>query len=137
MKERAWRRAVAYVLQAGQVSAPEMLAPIDGQSKLKISPGDSLMKSRSSRRPVPERKLVVEPLESRIVLDGNVRAFVSGGSLHLQGDFHDNQILIEQSRSRSFTVSSRDGSTLINGQAGPLTFTGVRKDLDISMGKGN
>jgi VCBS repeat-containing protein len=95
------------------------------------------MKSRGAGRSVRQRKLVVEPLESRIVLDGNVRAFVSGGSLHLQGDFHDNEILIEQSKSRSFTVSSRDGSTLINGQSGPLTFNGVRKDLDISMGKGN
>ena len=49
------------------------------------------------------------------VLDGNVRAFMSGGSLILQGDAQANEILIEQTAPRQFTVSSRDGSTTING----------------------
>ncbi len=36
-----------------------------------------------------------------------------------------------------FTVSSRDGSTTINGQAGPVTFTRVGKDLNISLNGGD
>jgi len=71
------------------------------------------------------------------MLDGNVSAFVSGGSLHLKGDSAANEITIEQFASRTFTVSSRDGSTTINGQAGPLTFTRVGKDLNISLNGGD
>jgi VCBS repeat-containing protein len=83
-----------------------------------------------------ERFLKFEPLESRAMLAGNITAFVSGGTLHLRGDSEDNEITIEQSASRSFTVSSRDGSTTINGQS-EVTFTRVRKDLNISMGNGD
>src|SRR5437870_2402290 len=81
--------------------------------------------------------LSLEQLESRVVLDGNVHAFVRGGSLHLDGDSRNNEITIEQSAARSFTVTSRDGTTTINGQAGPLTFNGVRKNLFIALKGGN
>jgi hypothetical protein len=81
--------------------------------------------------------LSLERLESRVVLDGNVRAFVSGGNLHLNGDSKGNEILIEQSSLQSFTVNSRDGTTTINGQAGPLTFSRVKHNLDIALGRGS
>jgi VCBS repeat-containing protein len=81
------------------------------------------------------RRLRVEKLESRIVLDGNVQAAVRGKSLNIQGDGSDNEITITYG-ANVFTVASRDGSTTINGQAGPLNFTGVKKDLNIVMGNG-
>src|SRR5262245_15863001 len=93
------------------------------------------MKKRQSSRPARHRPLFVEPLESRVVLAGNVRAFVSGGTLFLQGDSRNNEILIEQTQQRQFIVSSRDGSTTINGQAA-RTFTRVRDDLNISLRSG-
>ncbi len=99
------------------------------------------MKSKSNRDRVRsnrlrERFLKFEPLESRAMLAGNVQAFVSGGTLFLRGDSDDNEITIEQSASRTFTVSSRDGSTTINGES-ELTFTRVRKDVNIAMGSGD
>ena len=95
------------------------------------------MKNRAKKKPAGRRTLGLERLESRVVLDGGIRAFVSGGNLHIQGDSQDNQILIEQHKSRSFVVSSRDGTTLINGQSDPQTFFGVGKDLDISLAGGD
>jgi VCBS repeat-containing protein len=83
------------------------------------------------------RTLGLEQLESRVVLDGNVQAVVRGGSLQITGDSKDNQILIEQTAPKSFTVSSRDGTTLINGQSSAQTFTGVKRDLSISLGRGD
>src|SRR5436190_13177939 len=95
------------------------------------------MKRRTTTRSPRHRNLSLERLESRVVLDGNVRAFVSGGNLHLNGDSRGNEILIEQSSLQSFTVSSRDGTTTINGQAGPLTFSPVKHNLDIALGRGS
>lgn len=82
------------------------------------------------------RQLRVEPLESRVVLAGNVAAAVRGGTLQLIGDRFNNAITIEQSALNKFTITSRDGTTKINGQAGPLTFGGVKKNLNISLGNG-
>src|SRR5262245_5938215 len=91
------------------------------------------MKTRAVSNRPRHRRLVLERLESRVVLDGNVNAFLSNGNLHIIGDWADNQILITQSSMRSFTISSRDGSTTINGQMGGRTFTGVNKDLDVTL----
>jgi VCBS repeat-containing protein len=79
----------------------------------------------------------MERLESRMVLDGNVRAFVSGGTLHIEGDSQANEITIEQSSPHNFTVTSRDGTTLINGAAGPQDFSGVRRNVDIRLRSGD
>ena len=95
------------------------------------------MFGRKAKMPARNRSLCIEPLESRVVLDGNVRAFVSGGVLRLEGDFRHNEIIIEQSSLRSFRISSRDGTTLINGQPNPRTFFGVGNDLNVSLGSGN
>src|SRR5262245_44937051 len=95
------------------------------------------MKTRAVSNRPRQRCLGLEQLESRVVLDGNVGAFVSGGNLHILGDSADNQIMISQSSLRSFTVSSRDGTTTINGQTGDRTFTGVRNGLNVNLGDGN
>jgi VCBS repeat-containing protein len=81
------------------------------------------------------RRLNIEQLESRRVLAGNVQASVRGGSLNIVGDSSDNEITITYG-ANVFTVASRDGSTTINGQAGPQDFTGVKKDVNIAMGNG-
>src|SRR4029079_1822070 len=90
---------------------------------------------RRNRRQI--RKLGLERLESRRVLAGNVHAFVSGGSLHLDGDWQANEILIEQFSPKSFTISSRDGTTTINRQAGPLTFGRVSNHVFVNLKGGN
>src|SRR6478672_3540488 len=90
---------------------------------------------RRARR--PNRRLGLELLESRRVLAGNVHAFVSGGNLHIEGDRQSNEILIEQSAPKSFTITSRDGTTTINGQAGPRTFNGIGKNVFIALNSGN
>src|SRR5437762_12529252 len=90
---------------------------------------------RRTRR--PNRRLGLELLESRRVLAGNVHAFVSGKSLHLDGDSRNNEITIEQSASKSFTISSRDGTTTINGQAGPLTLNGISKNVFVTLKGGD
>jgi VCBS repeat-containing protein len=66
-----------------------------------------------------------------------VHAFVSHHNLHLDGDSSANQLTIEQSAAGSFTITSRDGTTTINGQAGPLTFSGVRNNVLINMAGGD
>jgi len=90
---------------------------------------------RRNRR--QNRQLSLEQLESRRVLAGNIHAFVSGGSLHLDGDSQANEILIEQFGPKSFTISSRDGTTTINHQAGPLTFNRVSNHVFVNLKGGN
>ena len=92
------------------------------------------MNARSPKARQRHRTLALEPLESRVVLDGNVRAFISGGNLRIIGDSAGNEIVIEQSRMRSFRISSRDGSTTINGRSGPLMLIGSRKSCTSSPG---
>jgi VCBS repeat-containing protein len=82
------------------------------------------------------RFLSLERLESRYVLDGNVHAFVRGGDLHITGDSAGNEITITQSASNSFTISSRDGATTINGQSADVTLN-ARHNVIISMGSGD
>jgi len=94
------------------------------------------MKTRKAPTPRPIRTLGLEPLESRVVLDGNVNAFLSGGTLHINSGSANNEITITQNAAQSFTISSRDGTTTINGQSSDQTFNGVRKDLDINLGGG-
>src|SRR5207237_7192420 len=88
----------------------------------------------TSRR---RRFLGMEQLEARLVLDGNVNAFISGGTLHIAGDSSGNAITVEQSSAQSFTISSRDGTTTINGQSSPQTFDQITKDLVMALNGGD
>jgi VCBS repeat-containing protein len=94
------------------------------------------MKSPAKRKP-GFRSLALEQLESRVVLTGNVQAFVTGGTLRVNGDSADNQILISQVGPQIFQISSRDGTTTINGQTAPQTFSRAKNDMQINMGAGN
>src|SRR5262245_51001542 len=50
-----------------------------------VCPWSFTMKTRKAIGHRRNRPLGLEQLESRVVLDGNVNAFMSGGSLHING----------------------------------------------------
>lgn len=89
-------------------------------------------------------RLAVERLENRLLLDGNMRVFLSGGVLHLNGDCLDNEIRVVASGTGQGAQLSILGlptganqlPTKINGQAKPATFSGVRS-LSVGLGQGN
>jgi hypothetical protein len=83
------------------------------------------------------RKSFFESLEERTVLAGNVTASVNGGFLVMIGDSGDNQIAITQSAAGGVQLSSLDGTTHINGQAGPISLGSVTAGSVIAMGNGN
>jgi hypothetical protein len=79
-----------------------------------------------------------DPLESRVLLSGNVTASVSNGQLNLQGNCLNNSIVVDQVAlaTSQLRVSSGDGTTSINGQSGALCFSGV-SGISIKLGSGN
>ncbi|MHC4718678.1 MAG: LEPR-XLL domain-containing protein, partial [Planctomycetota bacterium] len=80
-----------------------------------------------------------EPLETRVLLSGDVIAMVSDeGNLIITGDSQGNAILIEMAGTAAgeVQVTSADGSTTINGQVGPVILSGVTGDVEAEMGKG-
>ncbi len=78
---------------------------------------------------------LLEQLETRTALAGNVTAAVLGGNLVVNGDNQGADIAISQPSVGKITLTG-DG-TSINGSAGPVTFSGVTRDLRINFGKGN
>ena len=79
----------------------------------------------------------LEALETRLTPAGNVTAVLAGGTLTLTGDAQDNAIAVTQSAPSSFTISSDDGTTTINGGADAVTITGVTRDLRVLLDGGN
>lgn len=111
--------------------------------------GDRIMasKNHAAMQPVQMHEQVAfEPIEPRLLLDGNVMAEVVNGDLRIEGDYLNNEIVIYQVEQGQpeftnevgydFIIESKDGTTLINGQ---LTYflEGVTGDLRARMGKGN
>jgi hypothetical protein len=91
---------------------------------------------RTSRRTLSSPRWALERLEERTLLSGNVTATVTtGGNLLVVGDAQANQIAI-QTTSGALQVSSLDGTTTINGGAGPFTATGFTGDVDVFMKQG-
>ena len=76
------------------------------------------------------KRIRFEQLEPRCMLSvaasGNVLASVKGGSLYLQGDTGNNQIMVTANGSGSFTVAQYTGNTgtTVNGQTS-VTLAGV------------
>jgi VCBS repeat-containing protein len=103
----------------------------------KFVPGIGPMKKKPNRAAARRRFLGMEALESRSMLTGNVNAFLSGGTLHINGDSDANEIIVEQSAANSFTISSRDGSTTINGQSSAVTIDQVTRDLMMALNGGD
>jgi hypothetical protein len=103
-----------------------------------------------------QRKLVVENLERRSMLAGNVFVSVSGGSLIIRGDDKDNAILVSDLGGGTYAVTGGDfgevgdladqgfqsGPTVIKGgeetdDPNTRIFTGVTNDINIDMKKGD
>lgn len=78
---------------------------------------------------------VMEQLESRMVLAGNVSAFVAGNNLIVNGDNLGADITISQPEIGQITIAGN--STKVNGSAGPVTFSKVTHDVLINFGNGN
>ena len=77
------------------------------------------------------RKMVVEQLEGRAMLAGNVTVSVSGGNLIVTGDNNDNAVLIQQTGPNSYTITGFDfdNGALSGRQSGPTTIRGAGTDL--------
>jgi hypothetical protein len=82
-------------------------------------------------------KLAFEALEDRTLLAGNVVASISGGALRLVGDSAGNQVRVEQVSASSVLLTPLDGTTTINGTAGPVTLNGFRSGVALAAGAGD
>jgi hypothetical protein len=94
---------------------------------------------KSPRSIAVRRQLAVETLEGRAMMAGNVSAFVSSGSLYVNGDGFGNGVAITKVGYEAYQVSgiSQAGaSTRINGTT-VRTFYNVSDDIRVSLGNGN
>lgn len=84
-------------------------------------------------------RLRLEQLEERIAPAGAITVLVRDGSLLVTGDDLDNDVEIDSDGllAGQYRVSSGSDATLINGQAGPIVFDGVTRDLNIKLADGN
>ncbi len=91
---------------------------------------------RSKRMP---RGMLVESLETRTLLAGDVAVSVVDGSLLVQGDAESNQVHIRSGQNPGeFVVAGIPGSnTTVNGQEGPALFTGVLRHVVAGLGEGD
>lgn len=80
---------------------------------------------------------LVESLEPRTLLSGNVTAAVIDGNLIIRGDNLGNGLTIEAvpSQTGQYTLTP-DATTTINNQSAPVILTGVTKDLRINLREG-
>lgn len=88
-----------------------------------------------ARKTFPRFVPVLERLEPRLALAGNVAAIVSAGNLIVTGDNLGADITISQPAAGQITISSND--TTVNGSTGPVAFSGVTRNLSINFGKGD
>ncbi|VTR92298.1 Uncharacterized protein OS=Arthrospira sp. GN=ARTHRO_11612 PE=4 SV=1: SWM_repeat: Big_3_4: Big_3_2: Big_3_2 [Gemmata massiliana] len=75
----------------------------------------------------------VEWLEDRTVPAGNVQVMLFDGTLYVAGDDLGNQIWIAGTGTGSVMIRALDDTTTINGQAGPISVSGIKHDLYIRM----
>jgi hypothetical protein len=109
-------------------------------------------KTANSRTGFTRRRFLVEGLEPRCLLAGNVNVFVSGGTLFVQGDNNDNAVLIQQEGNGVYSVTGLDfanlntdglevnaGPTSINGDdsGDSAVFSGVTNDINVDLRGGN
>ena len=87
--------------------------------------------AKTRRRFVP----VLEQLEPRLALTGNVAAIVSAGNLIVTGDNLGADITVSQPDAGQITLAG-NGSE-VNGSTAPVTFSGVTRDLRINFGNGH
>ncbi|WP_254510568.1 hypothetical protein [Anatilimnocola floriformis] len=103
--------------------------------------------SKERSRSIQSKRLVVERLEDRSLMAGNVTAAVSGGVLVITGDTADNGITVDYIASNNTyqvtgttptggtatTINSLDTSVPANAQI----FSGVTKGVTVNAGAGN
>src|SRR5690349_1891612 len=85
------------------------------------------------------RNLVVEGLENRALLAGNVAVSVSGGTLFITGDAAGNGVSVQQLDSGKYFVtgfSVSGGNTTVNGSAAGKIVTGVTNDINVDLNAG-
>lgn len=99
------------------------------------------------KRPSTNRKLSLEQCESRQLMAGNVSVAVNSGNLSITGDDAANGVQITQALNStgqpiqgSYVISGLNqgnSATLLNGQAGPLTRTGITGNVDVNLRGGS
>src|SRR5687767_4654208 len=95
------------------------------------------MTVRNSKNVEKTFPTMMDTLEGRVMLSGNVTATVVSGNLVIRGDAAANSIVMNHSGlgRNQVRISGLDATT-INGAAGPLVIGGVR-GLNSKMGAGN
>src|SRR3954452_19098679 len=79
----------------------------------------------------PARSPLVEPLERRVLMDGDVgAAFSAAGNLSITGDADDNRVRITQPAAGTIRVTGLEDTT-VNGQSS-VDFSGSLNDLRIN-----
>src|SRR5215212_9218550 len=80
---------------------------------------------------------MMDRLEGRVMLSGNVLASVVSGNLVVNGDASANSIVMEHGGlgKNQVRISGANGTT-INGASAPVVFSGVR-GLKLKLGSGN
>lgn len=100
------------------------------------------MATRTNRRPkqtAPRSRhaqLGFEQLEDRVMLAGNVSAFISGGNLRINGDSLGNEVLVERAGATSVRLTPEAGTT-VNGSALPVTLGGFRFGIVLTANGGD
>jgi hypothetical protein len=89
-------------------------------------------RTKASRR----RNLLVESLEGRAMLAGNVAVNPSGINLNIRGDNLDNQIGIVQLASGQYAVLGLNGTT-VNGSSDPFVRSGITGNIEVDLRGGN
>src|SRR6476469_9594866 len=77
---------------------------------------------------------MMDNLESRVMLSGNVAVSVVSGSLVVRGDASANSIILTNAGKNKVRVAGADATT-INGAAGPVVMSRVR-GLNLKLGDG-
>src|SRR3954469_13788798 len=77
---------------------------------------------------------MMDNLESRVMLSGNVAVSVVSGNLVVRGDASANSIVLNNAGKNKVRVAGADGTT-INGAAGPLIMSAVH-GLSLKLGDG-
>jgi hypothetical protein len=99
------------------------------------------MSTRKKSRTPARRSLLLESLETRQMLAGNVTALLSGGNLLITGDSSANDIQIDAvagfpGRIRITPQANVAGDTTLNGQSLALTYPSFG-DIRINLGGGS
>ena len=97
----------------------------------------SSMPNAKLRKPTrkPSRSLILEKLQDRLVMAGNVSAVIDSGYLVLRGDDAANEVSIERVSGNQVRVSGTNNTT-INGLTQPALLR-VQKGFDLQMRGGD